>query len=201
MEYAELKKLSIDLEHFITPQWAIDAILDREILTHHVLDPATGTGVLAESAARRGHDVCAIDIHDWGYPKTQVFDFLELQDDLYSNIGEFSVLMNPPFSKATQFVEKAFAMGARKILMFQRWSFRESATRRPFFEKYPMARQYLCCARADCWRFDLPINEKGRRYDPEKENKELSTTPTAHGWFIYERGQEQSNPPTFNLYK
>jgi len=198
MEYAEIKALAIKLEHFITPEWAIKRVLEKEILTRDVIDPCVGTGVLAIHAARAGYDLLCYDIHDWGYPFTSVENFLQIPPE---RLGpNATVLMNPPFSLATQFVEKSFELGARKIVMFQRWAFKESAKRRPFFEKYPMARQYLLCDRAECWRYDLPVNEKGKHFDPET-GKEMSSTPTAHGWFVWERGQEQTNPPTFSLYK
>lgn len=198
----ELKELAIKLEAFETPEWAVQAILEKEILTQCVVDPCTGKGVLADNARHEGYSTFAIDVHDWGYAGTHVENFLTMKpcDFDFSPYG-FSVLMNPPFSLTTQFVEKCFEIGARKIIMFQRWAFRESSKRRAFLEKYPMARQYLLCDRADCWRFDLPVNERGKRYDPEKNNKELSSTPSAHGWFVWERGQETSAPPTFSLYK
>lgn len=198
MEYQELKALAIKLEAFETPEWAVNRVLEREILTKDVVDPCVGRGVLAIAAARAGYDTIRYDIHDWGCAYTSVEDFLDISPDRFG--GNFTVLMNPPFSLATQFVEKSLELGARKIVMFQRWAFKESAKRRPFFEKYPMARQYLLCDRAECWRFDLPVNAKGKHYDPET-GKEMSSTPTAHGWFVWERGQEQSNPPTFSLYK
>ena len=200
MEYQELKQLCIDLEHFETPLWTVDRILEKEILTSDVIDPCTGTGIMAKAASQRGYNVFPMDIHDWGYPGTSIIDFLSAQPDLCNNIGEFTIFMNPPFSKTCEFLEKAFELGARKVVMFQRWAFKESAGRREFLEKYPMARMYLCGDRASSYRHDIPINEKGKRYNPETM-KEMSGTSTAHGYFVWEKGQEQSNPPTFMLYK
>jgi hypothetical protein len=201
MEYAELKQLAIDLEAFETPVWSVQRVLEREILTQQVVDPCVGRGVLADNARHEGYSVFSIDIHDWGFPGTHIQNFLTMKPCDFEDIKDFTILMNPPFSLATQFVEKSLELGARKIVMFQRWSFSESSRRRSFFEKHPMARKYLLCDRADCWRFDLPVNDRGKRYDPEKDNKELSSTPTSHGWYVWERGQESSAPPTFSLYK
>lgn len=201
MKYPEFKKLCIDLEHYITPFWAVEKILEHEIMTDLVLDPCAGSGVLCEAAREAGYNVQSIDIHDWGYEGTVIRDFLGLKNIDCSDKQGFTVLMNPPFSRTCEFVEKSFTLGARKIVMFQRWAFKESAKRKPFFEKYPIARQYILCERADCWRFDLPVNERGKRYDPGNKNKELTGTPTAHGWFVWERGQGQSAPPTYSLYK
>lgn len=199
MEYEDLKRLAIDLEHYETDEWAIDRILEKEIFNLFVLDPCAGNGIMTKKALEKGYSVFPTDIHDWGFNLYKVQDFLKMKEKPFFE-NDFTVFMNPPFSLATQFVEKAFELGARKIVMFQRWAFRESQSRREFFEKYPLARLYLCGDRAVCWRHDLPTNEKGKRYDP-KTGKILGSAPTAHGFFIWERGQEQSNPPTFMLYK
>lgn len=193
-----VKQLAIRLEGFETPKWCIDAILDVEMMSGLVWDPCTGKGVMAEAAKARGHAVIASDIYDWGYleylkqPDTRPrFDFLEgVHADLWRE-GDFvhqdnglTVFMNPPFSKAEAFVEKAHEIGARKIICFQRFSWYEGERdtgkkRGQFWEKYPPNRIYICGSRATCWRFDIP----------EEERK--SGTTTAHAWFIWERGHPQ----------
>lgn len=195
----DAKALSIELEHYVTDEWAIDRILEKEILTRVVLDPCAGTGIMAEKARGAGYQPISVDIHNWGYDAlTLNCDFLSLSKG--SIKGDFTVFMNPPFSKACEFVEKSFELGARKIVMFQRWAFKESRRRREFLEKYPMARLYLCGDRASCFRFDISKNSKGYHIDP-KTGKKMAGTTTAHGFFVWERGQEQSNPPCFMLYK
>lgn len=189
----------IDLEHFETPAWTIDAILQKEILTKVVVDPCAGTGIMAEKARAAGYSPISIDIENWGYDRLSAkADFLDVDPAAFT--GELTVFMNPPFSKTCQFIEKSFEIGARKIVMFQRWAFKESSGRRAFLEKHPMARMYLCGDRASSFRHDIPVNDKGQRYNP-KTGKIMGGTPTAHGFFVWERGQEQSNPPTFMLYK
>lgn len=183
-----LTDLCLKLEHYVTPAWTAEAILDREILTQSVLDPCCGTGVLAEAARGRGYDVVAFDVHNWGY-KNQIDTRDFLTHPLHGT--GFSVFMNPPFSLAMDFVERSFDLGARKILCFQRFAWYESAERRAFFEKFPPVRVYTCGNRADCWRHDIPVDEKGRRFDP-KTGKRLNGTTTAHAWFVFERGYRGS---------
>lgn len=163
------------LEHYETPAWAAQAILKKESLEGFVIDPCCGTGILAETAHRCGLPVHAIDIHFWGYrAQAAKQDYLET-DSIYTK-GEFDIFMNPPFSKAVQFVEKSLELGARKILCFQRFAWWESKSRRAFWEKYPPARVYICGDRANCWRHDIPVDKRG------------SSSPTAHAWFVWERG-------------
>ncbi|GAB3282934.1 hypothetical protein GCM10027347_59560 [Larkinella harenae] len=168
-----LTELCKRLEHFETPEWAAEAILRKEILTQCVVDPCCGTGILSDVAMRSGYTINAIDINHWGYPFTNVKDFLQYD----KRLDGCTVFMNPPFSKAVQFVEQAFDLGARKIVCFQRFAWYESKARREFWEKYPPNRIYICSDRADCWRHDIPQAQR------------TSSSPTAHAWFVWERGQ------------
>ncbi|MAH03980.1 MAG: hypothetical protein CL561_00270 [Alphaproteobacteria bacterium] len=184
-----LKERSITLEHFETPKWAVDAILKKEVLNSFVIDPCCGTGVLSEAADDR--DLCAfpIDIHNWGYRKQQLTaDFLTMPYTAitpeYMGADGFSVLMNPPFSKACEFVEKSIELGARKIICFQRFSWWESLKRKDFWKKYPPSRVYICGNRASCWRHDLA--EQYRLKGEDLNTK--SGTPTAHAWFVWDIG-------------
>jgi predicted RNA methylase len=167
------------LEHFETPEWAARAILNREILTHYVMDPCFGAGELASLVEELGHETFTVDIHQWGARELDYLgDFLDM-DQLQPPStfdGDFTVFMNPPFSLATQFVEKAFQLGARKIVCFQRFAWWESQKRKEFWQKYPPSRVYICGERADCWRHDIPQDQRG------------SSSPTAHAWFIWEQG-------------
>ena len=73
--WAGHKAQALEAECYETPEWAVEAILEREILTGLVIDPCCGRGVLAEAAAERGHRVDAFDLYDWGYGMHPV-DFL-----------------------------------------------------------------------------------------------------------------------------
>jgi len=162
------------LEHFETPVWAVKAILDVETLGDHlIIDPCCGTGILANEAMDRGYQVQCVDINDWGYAPTILNDYLI---DYNPPHKEHSVLMNPPFSKAVQFVEKSLSDGAEKVVCFQRFAWWESKVRRKFWEKNPPSKVYICGDRAASWRHDIPI--EGRK----------SSSPTAHAWFIWDKG-------------
>lgn len=178
---ADIEQLAKALEAYETPTWAAESILDVEILTQHVIDPCVGRGVLADAAKRRGYYVTSQDIYDWGYKGLCVTeDWLDpnpMPEHLLDK--DFTVFLNPPFSKACEFVDKAFAMGARKVVCFQRYSWFESLERRQWFEKYPPARIWLCGERATCWRFDLADANNG-----------MGNTPTSHAWFVWERGHK-----------
>ena len=166
------------LEFFETPEWAVQAILEKEIMPHSVLDPCVGTGILLDACKEYPYKTYAQDIHDWGYPDTRLLNFFDCEYDL-SNYG---ILVNPPFSEAVSFITRAQRLNAKKIVCFQRFSWWESQKRRAFWDEYPPNRIYVCGDRATCWRHDVPpeerVDEKGRK----------KTTPTAHAWFVWEKG-------------
>jgi predicted RNA methylase len=179
--WAPYKALAIEAECYETPEWAVEAILEREIMTGLVIDPCCGRGVLAEAAAERGHRVDAFDLYDWGYGRAGV-DFLAWHfAESAQGIGErdepagWTCLMNPPFTQAAAFVEHAFAEGAQKVMLFQRLALWESHHRRAFWAAHPPSRIYVCESPAECWRVDIaPAARRGG-------------TRTPHAWFVFER--------------
>jgi len=165
------------LEFYETPQWAAEAILRCESFPPGlIVDPCCGTGILGQAAIRAGYQsLFSIDIHDWGSTPglDHQADFLTWHPPPDT---PFSVFANPPFSKAVDFVDHALQIGARKVIVFQRFSWWESKGRRDFWERHPPNRIYICGDRANCWRHDIPEAERG------------SSSPTAHAWFVWQRG-------------
>lgn len=175
------------LEHFETPEWAAREILKHEVLTNIVIDPCCGAGVLTKAANDAGYKCAPIDIYDWGFPDTMIYDFLSDNAGLDVLVKDNTVYMNPPFSIAVEFVKKCFERGARKVVCFQRFAWWESDTREEFWDKFPPNRIYICGDRADCWRYDLALIPAKDRVNP-RTGKRMAGSPTAHAWFVWERG-------------
>ncbi len=180
--WAPYKALALEAECYETPEWAVEAILDAEILTDLVIDPCCGRGVLAEAAAERGHRVDAFDLYDWDYGMHPVdflawhfADYAPATGEQHDTAEAWTCLMNPPFSRAPEFVAHAFAEGASKVLLFQRLALWESHHRRAFWAAHPPSRIYVCESPAECWRVDIaPAERRGGTRAP-------------HAWFVFER--------------
>jgi len=197
----DLMKRAKEAEFYETPLWAAERILDHELLTENVLDPCAGRGVLGEALEEAGYVPHEYDLNAWPDRRLGIitpFNFLDkgVRDDLKyltNHPRGFSVMLNPPFSLTCEFIERSLDLGARKILMFQRFSFLESAGRRGFFEKLPPARVWLCGDRAHCWRGDIPeediLDENGSVLAKGKKGR---SSPTAHAWYVWEDGHKGS---------
>jgi len=167
---------AIEAEYMQTDPWAIEAVLKVEIMTARVVDPCCGDGRMAEAAQDAGYSVFASDLYDWGYRKSLgTIDFLGPVYDEQAVRGS-TVFMNPPFSKACEFVDRALELGARKVVCFQRSVWRESIDRREWWDRNPPNRIYQCGNRAVCWYGTIPqALRKGGANQP-------------HSWFVWERG-------------
>lgn len=202
MDRDTLTTLAKEAEFFETDPWAVRSLLEKELLTPDVLDPCAGRGVLGVAARAAGYAVREWDIHAW--PGQLAGARVEIGDSFIGALegvraraqasglenGHFSVLMNPPFSHACEFVRRSLALGARKVVMFQRYAFLESGKRRAFFERTPPNRIWICGDRATCWRGDIPEQDV---ICPETgevliKGKQGRSAPTAHAWFVWERG-------------
>lgn len=187
--FTSLAEQASAAEAWETAPWAAAAILQVEILTRVVVDPCCGTGILSRAAFSRGYDVRAADLYDWGYDAVSALgeDFLTSE-----MVGRWckdnTVLMNPPFSLATQFVDRALSCGARKVVCFQRQAWRETGIRRAWWSAYPPARVWLCGDRATCWLFSIPPEDR------------RGGTPIPHAWYVWERGHHGAEQ-TGAIYK
>jgi hypothetical protein len=185
----ERRDLAKKAECWLTYPWAPQSILKCELLTRNVIDPCCGTGILGDALMEHGYEVWESDLYDWGLKRATVgLDWL--RDDPIYDVKDNTVFMNPPFSKACEFVERAITFGARKIVCFQAWSWFESAKRRDWWTQFTPQRTYVCGDRASGYLVWLT----------EEAKKGMSKMPKAHGWFVWERNQPQG-PVSGRVYK
>lgn len=202
-----LTQICKDLDAYETPRWAVEALLDVEILTGDVFDPCFGLGGIARVVCKN-HDVTCLDINAceafedvhadrYQLPFLYVGDFLGDAGEAFMNRGGVyptgrTVIMNPPFSLACEVVDRDKALGARKIICFQRQAWRESESRREWWQANRPARVWVCGARATCWRFDmLECQHEGGREacDKKKVCQHCSAgSSVAMAWYVWERG-------------
>jgi hypothetical protein len=195
--FADRTALAIDAECFETPDEPIDLIVEREILTSLIIDPCCGRGQMVRNRALRNHHVIATDKHDWGFSRESTYADpppLNFLSDAWNahvdghgwSLGNATMMINPPFSLACDFIRKGFALGVRKILCYQRFAWYEGNKRRDFWREFPPNRIYVTEGRWDCWRIDIPPAMRGV---PKSKGGAGTSRPYPHAWYVWERGQ------------
>jgi len=153
-----LKERAIRLEGVRTAKWATRELLRRELLTREIWDPCCGLMDMVDVIREAGYHTHASDIYRWDRRTLTIcYDFLspDVLPPWRLTPDNLTIMMNPPFSKSVEFVERAFEIGARKIVCFQRFAWWESEERQEFWQRYRPNRIYICGSRAHCWRFDI----------------------------------------------
>ena len=156
-------------DFYKTPQWAVDAILEREELEGEVLDPCCGDGAIA-SRIKELFPQCwvdADDLIDRGYGRPNI-------DYLLEPIMPYdAVVMNPPFSLAEEFIRKALRQTKErkgKVFNISRLSLLEGQKRLKLFQEFPPAR---------VWVFSKRVNY----FDPE--GNEIQSA-TSNCWTVWD---------------
>jgi hypothetical protein len=160
---------------FPTPAPCTQALLDHEIFTQDIWEPACGDGAMARVIERLplSRRVHATDLVDRGYGTGGV-DFLRA--DRLPGPGDWSIITNPPFKLAGAFADHALALKPRKLALFVRVSFLEGQKRAAgLFRDNPPARFWVFSRRQTLW--------KGG--DPDARTKGGAM---AFAWAVWERG-------------
>lgn len=161
-----------------TPEVAVEALLRVEQLPNDIWEPACGPGAIAKVLRRHGHCVLATDLIDYGYGEG-ARDFL-LEPRLPPDVR--SIVTNPPFKLAQQFVTHALELCPR-VVMLLRLAFLESERRRPILDNGTLARVHI-------FRNRLPMMHRTGWDGP------VSTSAMPFAWFVWDR--DHSGPTTLH---
>ena len=111
-------------DFYATPDWAIDALLDREMFIGEIWEPACGDGAICKRLQHYGYnDIYATDLVDRGYGDDH-FDFMN------STMPTHNIITNPPFKLGTKFTIHALNLASRKVAIFNKLTFLEGKERR-----------------------------------------------------------------------
>jgi hypothetical protein len=153
-----------------TPPGAVHALLAEEVLQGDIWEPASGPGAIVRVLRAVGHRVVATDLIEYGCPDaTGGIDFLQ-QRSAPERVT--TILTNPPFKHADEFVRHALTLVPR-VIMLLRVLFLETQGRRDVLEGGRLARVYV-------FRNRLPIHRDG--WEGARDSN-----PMALAWFVWER--------------
>jgi hypothetical protein len=111
-------------DFYATPNWAIDALLDRETFYGEIWEPACGDGAICKRLQHYGYtNIYATDLVDRGYGDG-CLDFMNMRREAVN------IITNPPFKIGTKFTLHALNLASKKIAIFNKLSFLEGKERR-----------------------------------------------------------------------
>jgi hypothetical protein len=160
-----------------TPLVAVETLLEKEDVADYVWEPAAGFFKIVNPLRKDGIKVFTSDICDWHDKMHQIKDFSKYQKAPKPLQGKmYDILTNPPFSKASMFVEKAMQLlpkGGRLYLLL-RVQFLEGNKRYHLFKKYPPKR---------IWTYSFRLPRMHRFFYKGESGGSL----LAFAWFVWEK--------------
>jgi hypothetical protein len=160
-------------DFWITPVWAVDALLDREQFVGRVWDPCCGEGVMGRCLEVRGYEVANTDLVARGARGTHGgIDFL-MEPAMWR--GTKSIICNAPFNLGTKFLQHALALKPEVLAMFCRLAFLEGDKRQAIFAETPPCRVWVFSRRVTLRQGDIPAEVV------------IDRGASAYAWFVWRR--------------
>jgi alpha-glucosidase (family GH31 glycosyl hydrolase) len=163
-------------DFYATDPKALKLFLDRIAedgfeLKGKIWECACGMGHLSEELKKSGYNVKSTDLIDRGYGDG-VLDFLKQETREWHT----SILTNPPFKLAEQFVEKGIDLiqDGYILCLFLKIQFLEGQKRKILFKKYPPKYVYVYSSRQLCCK--------------DGEFEKYSATTQCYAWYVWEKG-------------
>jgi hypothetical protein len=158
------------LDLYETPPKAVRALLKVEQFDRPIWEPACGPGTIVRVLRDTGHKVIATDIKDYGCPDSKGgVDFL---GQTSAPAGVTTILSNPPFMHADEFVRHALTLAPR-VVMLLRLAFLEGQGRSDIIDGGKLARVYV-------FRNRVMMHRDG--WDGPRANGAI-----AFAWFCWDR--------------
>jgi len=158
-------------DFYPTPDIGTEGLLERELLSKVVWEPACGDGAMSKVIQKYGYSVVSSDIEPRGFGERM--DFLKTTS-LLGNAP--SIVTNPPFRIAQEFAEHALELGAIKVCLLCKLAFLEGQERAAWLEQSPLKRVWVFKKRLTLYRDGVKLKNGGM---------------IAFAWFIWERGWQQ----------
>lgn len=152
------------------PRRAVNALLDAELFSGVIYDPACGSGNISNACKDYGLPFVGSDIVDRGWPTTIVQDFLAP----LSFVPAFdNIICNPPFDLAVEFTLRALELTLGKVAILQRTSWLEGERRyQKLFRLNHLSR---------VWQFRSRISMPPGDSDVEAKGGSVS-----FAWYVFE---------------
>lgn len=171
----------VENDYYATPFMATEAILKHiDLGKDTILEPSAGEGHIVK-VLKDHYPNNRITMNDiafresrFGYDIMGGVDFLTFSPDRKWD----TVITNPPFKYAQEFVEKALSIANHYVIMFIKIQFLEGMKRRKLFDEHPPKYVYV---------FSKRVNTLWNGEETTADGKPLSTV-MCFAWFVWEIG-------------
>lgn len=139
-----------DSDWYVEPRWCVEQMADAVDFDGALIwDPACGGGTITDVFSGRGYEVVGTDIVNRGAVHfRQNHDFLSGGFPVpWSHAGRLSIVTNPPFRLAEQFVRQALRLADHRVAILQQLSFLASRQRHALFSDFPPSDVLICSRR------------------------------------------------------
>jgi hypothetical protein len=152
----------------------LNAFLKENILKGNVLEPACGDGNISKTLEETGLDIniTSTDLIDRGYGQGNI-DFITHD---YGKKFD-TVITNPPFSLAKEFIEKGLEVSEKYVIMLCKIQLLEGVKRKDMFLNTPLKYVYVHTTRQATWKEGKPLDPKGRKW----------ATTMCLAWFVWDK--------------
>ena len=156
---------------YVEPAWAVDALLAvEEKFGGTVIDPCCGGGNIPNRLKIAGCDALSSDIVD----RNGAADLLGSFEIILPEIPHESVISNPPYNLAREFIDCALKHTTDRVCVLLRLAFLEGMKRREWFGTVPLARVWVSSRRMSMPPGGSDVPAKGGAI--------------AYAWFVFEHG-------------
>jgi hypothetical protein len=169
----------VERDHYPSPAWVVDALVEHVDLTGRLIwEAATGNGQMADAlkAAGAARVYCS-DVANYGYQLDETFDFTSTRHP--SLCGDCDIITNPPFGQGGRLAEGFIEAGLQRLsrggilALLLPADFDSAKTRTRFFRDCPMFAGKIVLTRRVVWF---------RRTDGKKEQPKKNTA-----WYLWSR--------------
>ena len=123
-------------DYYATDPKAAELLLEVEPELDYIWECACGDGAISKVLIERGYDVVSTDLFDYGYGKSGV-DFLRTSSEYRKELSVGTIITNPPYSLAKEFVEHSMDLlnNDEYCIMLLKIQFLEGKARKELFNK------------------------------------------------------------------
>lgn len=182
------KRGRVDKDYYATPFNATECLLNaledigESLNNDTILEPSAGEGHIVKvlkdfypSNKITANDIAFRDSR-LGIKVNGGIDFLS-----YEPHHKFdTIITNPPFALAQEFIEKALTLANHYVIMFAKIQLLEGDKRRRMFDNSPLKYVYVFSKRVNPLRNGETTDENGKPW----------ATTTCFAWFVWEKGYE-----------